>query len=335
MGSILVVFAILAIVIGLIWVVDVNNKRGDLLAIEDPTLDDLIADVINITITLNGTIDHDNTTNRNLPENHPQYLLLDGTRNMEGYLQIGEDGSGGNFSMFSEQGATDRIVNMVTNSTMLSSTFYTLPVDVGTSGYCLKTNGLGNLVWDQCVTAIAEDDDWRIFDFNAGDNLVAIGSDQTMFWVSRDFVMKGSGLAKKVNLTLNASDPQTWNAKHNFTHQNTSIRHDEWEPSRALGTIYQNLRERTIMVYGSVQFITRNANSQAYSEAFTSAESILVPNSMKIRFGTGLWGAAIAQTRVDTYSFMFVVQPNDYYKVNSTVALGGTATLITWNEVLL
>lgn len=88
----LIAIVIIALAFGTLWVFD-NNKRADNLLIEDPTARDYILSVAGSggggTIDINvSNISHDQLKDRNLPENHLQYLLIDGTRIMTGNLNV-------------------------------------------------------------------------------------------------------------------------------------------------------------------------------------------------------------------------------------------------------
>jgi hypothetical protein len=80
-----------------------------------------------------GTVvtDHGNLTGL-LDDDHPQYVLVDGTRAMTGALQL----TSGGFTTSVASGAT-------------SPWTLTLPASGGTSGYALTTNGSGTTSWTQ------------------------------------------------------------------------------------------------------------------------------------------------------------------------------------------
>jgi hypothetical protein len=61
-------------------------------------------------------------------------------------LQLGANGTDGAFTIFSEQGGTD-YTTIFQPGTQTQNVTYTLPVDDGTSGQVLLTNGTGTLSW--------------------------------------------------------------------------------------------------------------------------------------------------------------------------------------------
>ena len=84
-----------------------------------------------------------------------QTLRHDGTNWVaSGYLQntgtlvqIGENGADGILRLYSEQGATDHVLDIVPSDTMSRDTKYMLPPDTGKPGQVLVTDGGGILNW--------------------------------------------------------------------------------------------------------------------------------------------------------------------------------------------
>ncbi|MCK5319856.1 hypothetical protein KAJ61_00520, partial [Candidatus Parcubacteria bacterium] len=62
-------------------------------------------------------------------------------------LQSGQDGSDGQFTIYSEQGAADYSIIFQPNASMTQSTTYVLPPDDGSVNEFLMTNGSGELIW--------------------------------------------------------------------------------------------------------------------------------------------------------------------------------------------
>lgn len=74
-------------------------------------------------------------------------LHVGGVMEVGSSLTSGADGQDGQLKIYSEQGATDYTVTINPNAAMTQSVVYTLPVDDGTDGQVLKTNGTGALTW--------------------------------------------------------------------------------------------------------------------------------------------------------------------------------------------
>ena len=63
-------------------------------------------------------------------------------------LQVGDDGTDGQLTIYSEQGETDYSVVFQPNAAMTQNTTYTLPADDGNAGQILTTNASGGLSWE-------------------------------------------------------------------------------------------------------------------------------------------------------------------------------------------
>ncbi len=219
---------------------------------------------------------------------------------------------------------------------MASNYFYTWPRSVPGEPWVgqprLSVTGVnGNnisLGWIEDPVPI-EDHEFDTFNPDYGNNIVADSSGDTMIWTSPGSTIDFTGLA--VSDTMQADINQT--VDYNFTHQNFTTRQDEFEPVRAFGVTYRNNWTRPIMVYGSVQFLVA-VTSGAFAEAWTG---VVTPNIRKQFFGPVAWYpyGGLSQPRYDAHNFFFIVQPQDYYKINTTTNGGGTATLSEWHEVLL
>ena len=62
-------------------------------------------------------------------------------------IQVGDDGTAGKLTLYSEQGGTDYELTLEPNGAMTQDTTYTFPADDGDNGEVLTTDGAGALDW--------------------------------------------------------------------------------------------------------------------------------------------------------------------------------------------
>jgi len=93
-------------------------------------------------------------------------------------LTAGSDGTDGIINIYSEQGGTDYTASIQTNSAMTGDVTFTLPVDGGTNGQTLITDGSGNFSWQTIVSG------------NKGDG----AANQLTYWAASDSLNGASGI---------------------------------------------------------------------------------------------------------------------------------------------
>lgn len=114
--------------------------------------------------------------------------------------------------------------------------------------------------------------------------------------------------------------------------------HDETQPARAFNTIYQN-GNRTKQIYGTINVASLFAADGGVIDVYTGSSN--PPTTHVVgHLGTNYYdGAAQVLGSLDnrTFEFFFIVQPNDYYIINSTTFGFSIITLVnnSWNEVEL
>ena len=98
-------------------------------------------------------------------DDHPQYLLVDGTRAMSGDLDMG-DNKIDNISSLKLDGSVTGTVTINPASNFTSYTL-TLPIDNGNLNQVLTTNGVGELSWANTGGSVIDDiyEEWRSDDF--------------------------------------------------------------------------------------------------------------------------------------------------------------------------
>lgn len=107
------------------------------------------------------------------------------------------------------------------------------------------------------------------------------------------------------------------------------IPHNATQPSRSLNTVYQNTKNRPIIVYGSIK-VTATPAQSAYVKLETGSSN--PPTTVVQKVGNINQISVEKLQRTLSFGFYMVVQPQDYYRIRST-ASGGTVTLEYWNEV--
>lgn len=111
--------------------------------------------------------------------------------------------------------------------------------------------------------------------------------------------------------------------------------HTASTPARALNTTYQNTTGHPIIVYGSATCVFSDNLSAdiAYFQCLTNAAN--PPTTIVCEGGCNLNAFVVVTNSVfsEKFGFFFVVQPNHYYRINSTATGIGSVTLNYWNEV--
>lgn len=101
------------------------------------------------------------------------------------------------------------------------------------------------------------------------------------------------------------------------------------QPSRAIGTIYQNTSGKLLIVVASIALDTVAATDTAKCTALNDTVTPPVSEDGQIESNLG----AVGQT--ETLQIIILVPSGNYYEITSTVTGTGTATLIKWTEYTL
>lgn len=96
-------------------------------------------------------------------------------------LTLGENGQDGSLKIYSEQGTTDYAVTFQPAAAMTMNTTYTLPVDDGTTGQVLSTDGSGVLSWTASIPGSPAGSDTQVQYNNGG---TAFGADAGFTYVA-------------------------------------------------------------------------------------------------------------------------------------------------------